>query len=72
MDEYVEQLLGACDNFDGEGIVLIAKLLSSYSFRGKRLADYFAPVEQLAEDFEYGQAMEEAKKAHASVKEVSV
>lgn len=69
LDEYMEQLLSACDNFDGEGIVLISKLLSSYSFRGKVLADYFIPVGQLAEEFEYGQAMEEAKKAHALVKE---
>ena len=70
LDEYVEQLISACDNFDGEGIVLIAKLLSSYSFQGKVLAQYFAPVGRLAEEFEYGQAMEEAKKAHAQVKEV--
>lgn len=69
LDEYVEQLVNACDNFDGEGIVLIAKLLSSYVFRGNVLADYFVPIAKLAEDFEYGQAMEEAKKAHVLLKE---
>lgn len=70
--EYVEQIFEACDNFDGEGVVLITKLLASYSFRGLVLDTYFTPVGRLAEDFEYGQAAETAKEAFARVKEAEV
>ncbi len=70
--EYVEQISEACDNFDGEGVVLITKLLASHSFRGVALNMYFARVGRLAEDFEYGQAAEAAKEAFDRVKEVEV
>ncbi len=70
LDEYVEQLCNACDNFDADGISLIAQLLASYSFRGEYLKHYFAPVKQLAEDFEYSQAHETARKALETLKGV--
>ncbi len=72
LEEYVEQICNACDNFDGEGVVLITKLLASYKFRGKVLNTWFASVRQLAEDFEYSQALEAAKRALVEVKEGEV
>lgn len=69
LNEYVGQICEACDNFDGEGVVVIADLLASYTFRGRILRTYFAPVKQLAEDFEYDKAMEAAREALEKVKE---
>ena len=72
LEEFVEQIVNACDNFDGEGVVHITKLLAVYSFRGLVLNTYFAPVGRLAEEFEYSQAAEAAKEALARVKEAEI
>ncbi|MBQ8798147.1 MAG: response regulator [Lachnospiraceae bacterium] len=69
---YVEQICSACDNFDGEGVVVIVNLLEEYSFRGKVLREYFGPVKQLAEDFEYENALHAAKECIAKLREETV
>lgn len=68
LTEYVEQIYGACDNFDGEGVVLIVNLLGEYTFRGVVLRDCFETVKQLAEDFEYEKALEAAKECFGKLK----
>jgi len=72
LTEYVEQICEACDNFDGEGVVVIVNLLSEYSFRGAVLRECFEPVKQSAEDFEYERARGAAEECFAKLREETV
>ena len=69
---YVEQIYSACDNFDGEGVVVVVDLLAEYSFRGKSLRECFESVKRLAEDFEYENALSAAKACIAKLREETV
>ena len=66
--EYVDQICDACDNFDGEGVVVIVNLLAEYSYKGVALKECFEEVKQLAEDFEYEKAMNAARACFDKVK----
>ncbi len=72
LTEYVEQICEACDNYDGEGVVVIVNLLSEYSFRGTVLRECFEPVKQLAEDFEYEKARSVAGECFVKLREETV
>lgn len=69
LTEYVEQICTACDNFDGEGVVLIVNLLSVYRYKEKVLQNYFSEVKRLAEDFDYEGARKTAEELFVGLKE---
>ncbi len=67
LQELLDIIQNACENFDEEGIVAAAEELCSCSLNGILLKPFFAEVKKFAKDFEYEQA---AKYAEKSAKEI--
>lgn len=61
LEEYIEQIKDACDNFDGDEIKRICEEASEYAVSGKPLKPLFDEVWAEADDFEYDNACEKAQ-----------
>lgn len=68
--EYIERISAACDAFDGDTIVGICEETFGYSANGMALKPLFAEVKEAAEDFEYDQAGELARRIFEKIKGV--
>lgn len=67
--EMADRLIEACENFDGDEAIELAKELCSCRVNGRSLAEYFAEVKTYVDDYEYEQAVEAVKKAADAIKE---
>lgn len=61
LNEYIEKIVSACNDFDGDRIIELADEASKYMFRNIRLSPYFEKVKLLAEDYEYDEAVLKAR-----------
>lgn len=70
VQEYIEKICSACDAFDGDAIVEICEEACGYAVNGISLEQQFREVKLAAEDFEYEQASELARRISEKIKEV--
>ncbi len=61
LEEFIDQIKDACDNFDGDEIKRICEELSGCAVSGKPLKPLFDAVWAEADDFEYDNACEKAQ-----------
>lgn len=59
LQEYIQKAKQACDGFDGDKVMEIARETRAYSYKGEPLRNYFAKAAELVEDFEYEAAAEQ-------------
>ncbi len=68
LNEYIEKIVSACDEFDGDKVAELADEAANYVYRNIRLSPYFEKVKLLASDYEYDEAVQKAKAIPDKVK----
>ncbi|MCM1578740.1 MAG: ATP-binding protein [Ruminococcus sp.] len=68
--EYIEKICEACGSFDGDAVSEVCGNICGFSVKGMPLEPMFSEVKAAAEDFEYDQASELARKISERIKGV--
>ena len=67
--EMTDKMMEACENFDGDEALKIAKELCACILNEQKLSVYFGEVKSYIDDYEYEMALDSIKKAVETIKE---